>query len=432
MTGLMAGLTLGCGKADPVSPSTPQTSYWKDVAPIYWQNCVSCHQQGGIAPFRLDRYEDAKTWAQASKAAVSARTMPPWLVTADGSCGEFSDAQWLTQAQIQTIAKWADSGAAQGEARTDLTLPPRPALQNATRFQTPNFTPEIVGGDFAKFDEYRCFKVDPGLTEDAFLTGYDILPGNKSLVHHVLVMSVHPEAPGDDGRTNAEIMTELDEDSPARDGWPCFGLAGDNVDVLGVPVTWAPGMGVVDYPQGTGVRLPAGSQLVVQVHYNLADEAIRGQSDTSAIDLRLEPSVEREGFFVLPDGFLDTLFSDQPDVLPADQASVPYTWEMDFDEEIAAFGIPSVEVWGVMPHMHERGKKFRMQVGDSCAAQVQRWDFDWQLFYFYEKPFSVTPGTSLSVTCDFDTTGLSAPVLPGWGTQNEMCLAALYVVPVIE
>jgi hypothetical protein len=83
-----------------------------------------------------------------------------------------------------------------------------------------------------------------------------------------------------------------------------------------------------------------------------------------------------------------------------------------------------------MPHMHQLGRKYQLQVsmasGTACAADVQNWDFHWQRMYFYDKPPALDTQTAFRVTCDYDTTSVTAPVMPGWGTSNEMCLAALY------
>jgi hypothetical protein len=428
---LLLLLSTSCGKEDP--PATSQgLTYWQDIAPLYYENCVACHQEGGIAPFRLDRYADAKTWALPAKQAVEARTMPPWLVTADGSCGEFHESRWLDDAAIEKISRWAAGGASEGTTRTDLQVPNRPGISGAKSFHTPRFVPEIQGGAFAEFDDYRCFLIDPELTEDQFITGYEVVPGDPAIVHHVLAMPVDPDQVIEPGLTNRQIMTMLDQESPDRDGWPCFGLAGDRVAVDGVPVTWAPGMGAVEYPAETGVYLPKNRLLVLQVHYNLSDPQHRGREDSTELQLRLASQVQRMGFFVLPDLFLNTLFTGEPAALPPGEEAVDYTWTANFDEDLAALGVDHVEVYGVMPHMHERGRKLKMEIGRdnnmSCAAAVERWDFGWQFFYFYEQPFEISTGTEVRVTCTFDTRGRTDPVLPGWGTQNEMCLTALYVV----
>lgn len=409
-------------------------SYWQDVAPIYYDSCVACHQAGGIAPFRLDNPEDAATWAGASAAAVAARTMPPWLMTSDGSCGEFRGSRALSDEDIGIITQWAAAGAEPGEPRDDLETPPLPGLGDGLTLRTPEFTPTPVGGALAEFDEYRCFMVDPKIDHDQFLTGYEVTPGNAPLVHHVLAMPVDLDAMGYDGVTrNGDIIAALDAESPDRDGWPCFSAAGDGVAQDGLPVTWAPGMGAVEYPAGTGVRVAAGRQIVIQIHYNLHDTELEGQSDSSQVKLRLADSVEREGFFDVIDPFIDTLFQGEPDALAPGQASAEYSWSVDIGQHYLAPGQQQVEVYGLFPHMHQRGRKWsaRLVDGDqeTCIGDVQHWDFDWQLYYFYEQPQIVRPGTKLQVTCDFDTRDATQPVTPGWGTQNEMCLAGVYVVP---
>lgn len=84
--------------------------------------------------------------------------------------------------------------------------------------------------------------------------------------------------------------------------------------------------------------------------------------------------------------------------------------------------------------MHQRGRKLKVELiegggAPQCAADVQRWDFNWQLYYFYEQPLALTTKSKLRITCEYDTQSANEPVLPGWGTQNEMCLAGLFIVP---
>ena len=408
-------------------------TFWQDVAPVFYDSCVTCHRQGGIAPFPLETYDDASSWSAAVVASVQGRTMPPWLVVDDGTCGEFRHSRWLPQDTVDMIAAWVDQGTPEGEPRDDLTVPELPTLGDTTQLQTPDFTPEIQGGELAEFDEYRCFLVDPELPGDRFLTGYDVIPGNDAIVHHVLAMPVDPELVVDGGQTNAEVMQALDDDSPMRDGWPCFGEAGEGVETSGIPVVWAPGQGMVEFPEGTGLRISASEQIVIQVHYNLANAGNIGMSDESTIQLRLEEQVDREGFMLLPDPFLESIFEGDPIELPPGEPSVEYTWDLPMGAILGWIGLPSVDLYGVFPHMHEYGQAMSMAIENGgeleCAANVPNWDFNWQLQYFYQEPRTLTDADTLHVTCDFDTLGADEPVLPGWGTNNEMCLMGLYLVP---
>jgi hypothetical protein len=430
----MLAILSGCGNDKPSEPPSAQNSnaltYYEDALPIFEQHCLECHQTGGIAPFRLDDYADAKTHAAEVLAATQVREMPPWAATSDGSCQEFSHSLALADNELETIAGWARGGAAEGTPRS-VNVPALPSLPDATEFSTPEFSPVAQGGELAEFDEYRCFLVDPGFTSVKYITGYDVAPGTPSVIHHVLAMLVDPDAKSDlDGQTNGEVMAALDAESPDRDGWPCFGMAGDNVEVESVPVIWAPGQGVVEYPGESGVPIVPGHRLVLQVHYNLADNP-GTITDQSTVRLRLADSVPNIGVFVLDDPFLNTLYSDTPASLAPGQTSVKYTWESHVSDY---FGdLPGVELYGIMPHMHQRGHKYRMNFGSDdaslgCGIDVGTWDFHWQHMYFYASPLAMTQDTRVQVTCDYDTSADTEPVLPGWGTRNEMCLATMYFV----
>jgi hypothetical protein len=348
----------------------------------------------------------------------------------DGSCGEFAHSIALDQAQIDTISEWATEGATEGTPRA-LAVPAVPSLEGATEFSTPLFTPVIEGGPLAEFDEYRCFEIDPRVTAPRFITGYDVVPGTPEIVHHVLVAVVERDAPSDidPAITNAEQMAALDAESPDRDGWPCFGMAGEGVRIAAMPVTWAPGQGIVEYPNRSGVMVPPGHTLVVQVHYNLASSAHVGRSDQTTVRLRFASEVENIAFFALEDPLLGSLFGGDPVMLPPRVESTKYTFETTL-ASIGVQGIDAVELWGIMPHMHEMGRRYDMHVTTGgerrCAARVDSWDFHWQRMYFYAEPFVLSPESPIEVTCDYDTRNATEPVLPGWGTRNEMCLANMF------
>jgi len=431
---IVAAAASACGSSQTTPPTNGDTTYWQDVAPIYDAKCVRCHQDGGIAPFRLDRYGDAKSNAAAELAAVQGGIMPPYAMVHDGSCGSFHDERTLTADEKAVIERWVQGGSAEG---TPVTLPPpdAPTLDGAVDISTPSFSPVAQGGDLAEFDEYRCFLMDPpAAASGAFLTGYDVAPGDAAIVHHVIVFVVDPQAKGDgarnSGKTNADIMQALDADSPDRLGWPCFGSAGDGVQVSGAPVSWAPGQGIVAYPAGMGVPIRSTDKLVVQMHYNLADVGSQPRTDQTKIHLRFAPSVDRQIVFALPDPFLGSLDSDKPDSLPPRQADTPYTWTLTgSDLGIDGTQIPSLDMVAVMPHMHGRGIRETLRIGagdaPACAAHLENWNFHWQQFYFYKQPITIGPDSKVQLTCEYDTSMDAVPVLPGWGTRNEMCLAVM-------
>jgi hypothetical protein len=207
-------------------------------------------------------------------------------------------------------------------------------------------------------------------------------------------------------------------------------MAGDGVSVEATPVAWAPGQGIVRYPDASGVPLRADHRIIIQVHYNLADPRNIGQHDTTRVRFQLASQVDSVGVFSLPDPLLNSLRAAMPTTLPPGQASTKYTWTRSARD----LGLPAdadLKLYGIAPHMHERGRKYQLTISGEdgspeCAVAVARWDFHWQRMYFYSEPWSVSPNSQFSVTCDYDTSADAAPVKPGWGTRNEMCLAGLY------
>jgi hypothetical protein len=445
----------GCSRSEPEPEPAGPPTFHEQVAPILNAQCVSCHREGGIGPFRLDRYEDAQRHAGAIAVSTRMRLMPPWGVENDGTCQTFHEARWLSDTEIDTLSRWAQAGALEGDPAKAPPPPQAPATLGADALTLAMAAPyKPMASEKYALDDYRCFRLDPNLSEDRFVTGFEVLPGNTSLVHHVLVYSVDPQqqvGTRNDGTpiTNAQVMANLEQAAGERGGWSCFGAAGEGIAINGLPVTWAPGTGVTRYPAGTGVALRKGHQLVMQVHYHLHGEQgghgkagmhnAGGGVDQTRLKLAVAKQVERPALMELPDGFLDTTLTNPPAELPPGRESVSFTWTMDGDLLAQYFqsqlGTPTsrFELLGVFPHMHGAGRKLSASlVGggtEVCAAQVSRWDFDWQQIYFYETPVSWASTQDLQVTCTYDTRGRTGPTRPGFGTEDEMCLFGVFVVP---
>ena len=433
MLGLVASASAACS-GDSASVATDGAgaetasapTFYQDARPLFDSKCVQCHQAGGIAPFSLHDYDQARTRATQIAAYTAERIMPPYLLETGGECGSFDESIALTDAEIALIGAWTRGGALEGTP-VEAVIPPVPRLEDGHDVSIPEYTPQIDGGPLALFDEYRCFPVPTHLTERTFMTGYDVLPGNAQIVHHVLAFVVNPSAMSEDGsRSNQQVMDALHAESPDRDGWPCFNMAGDNVAVESAPVTWAPGQGVVTFPGGIGVALEPDRIMVMQIHYNMADAA--PAPDQTTLRLRLSPTTERQGVFLMGDDLLGSLY-DSPNVLPPGQPSVKFTWETSG----AALGLPpdvSLDVLALFPHMHGRGHKYTFEYSPDggayqCQGRVNAWDFNWQRIYDYTNALPFTADSKFRVTCDYDTSRDTEPVLPGWGTRNEMCFVML-------
>jgi hypothetical protein len=400
-TASASGLLTACSGDESGIPEHP--TYHEHVAPMLEQSCVSCHTQGGIAPFPLDGFEAARDHAGLIKIVTGSRTMPPIGVDTSGACNRYEDPRILTDDEITTIARWVDQGAVEGDpssAPGTHFVPPALATVSATVDPGLEYLPNM-----AIEDDYRCFVIDPGIPADRFLTAYEVHPGERSEVHHVVLYAVDSES-----EEQAAEALDAGEEGP---GYTCFGGPGTGGNrALAV---WAPGTGATFYPEGTGLRMYAGRKVVMQVHYNHPT-----LPDRTTIDLTLKEFVPYEAVIT---GAADFSLS-----LPPAQASA---------KESATTAIPSTawpyRIWGVYPHMHQLGRTMRVDFakagGDVCIVDVPRYDFHWQQFYFYDAPIRIPANTSgdLTIECTYDTRGTTVTTHWGEGTGDEMCIAALYV-----
>src|SRR2546428_7235797 len=164
----------------------------KDVLPILQNNCQVCHRPGDVAPMSLLTYEDARPWAKAIKAAVLSKQMPPWF--ADPHYGGFRNAPKLTQADVNTLAAWADNGAGEGEA---IDRPSPLEWTDGWRIQ-----PDVVVSMPAPYQvhakgagEIKEFFIPNPFKEDTWVTSIEIRPGDPSVVHHVIVQVPEQNGP---------------------------------------------------------------------------------------------------------------------------------------------------------------------------------------------------------------------------------------------
>lgn len=385
------------------TPAPPERipTYHEDVAPILATNCVTCHQQGAIAPFTLVDYNDAHTYAQAIRTSTANRTMPPFVLDNSGSCHTYVEGRWLTDAQIETIGKWVNAGSPEGDPAKAIVMTP-PVQQQIERVDKTidmgtSYTPDV-----ALFDDYRCFVVDPQFAEDTFITAFDVHPGEPKMLHHLTLFSIDSES--------AEQAAEALDMAEAGPGYSC-------IDDLRIEDTrwlvgWGPGEGALTLPKGTGLRMRAGRKAILQIHYNQENGLF---ADRTQIDMMLAKSVEREASV--------RRVSDTNLNLPPKQSRV---------EETAEFAVPRpLTLWGLWPHMHKLGVSLRVTAiqdkQESCVAHADRFDFHWQGFAHYTKPIEIDRGSRLRITCTYDTLGRDNVTTWGQGSNDEMCIAFFYM-----
>ena len=420
------------GDDETVDPNAPK--FYDDVLPMFIENCSSCHIEGGLGPFDLEDYETAKGLAEAIVASLGTRSMPPFNVDNSGECNTYLQARWLEEDQIQLVADWLEGGTQEGDPNAP--RPDRPELDqlagtDVLELSTPeNYLP--IADQSGPLDDYQCFlgELNEG-DAPIYITGYEVVPGNPAVTHHMVGFLVNLEGDSAALGSNRSLIQTLDNASPDQPGWDCFGAAGNGVLVEGTPVTWAPGGGAFNFPEGTGIRIDPGYGLVMQTHYNLANG---NGEDTTKVRLSIEDEVEREAVNALFDRFLISGLQGGGLEIPPNEESFVFTWDerlANFDGRIAEWD--KVEVFGVLPHMHELGKRMQAQFvasgadgEETCGMYVDRWDFEWQQAFMYEEPIVLDPNDSVVVTCEWSSVGKDNPTQPGLGTQQEMCLLGIY------
>ena len=264
-----------CGGATRNSRSAKRTppTFYKDVAPILQQHCQACHRADEIAPMPLVNYDETRRYAREIKAKVTRRIMPPWF--ADPCCGHFANDPSLTPEQIATLVAWTDVGAPQGDPKD--APPPRrwapgwiiPQPDDVLRMPEPVAIP--ANGDV----EYTYEIVPTGFTKDAWVQMSEIRPSSRKNVHHAVVY-VRP--PGSKWLRHAPVGVPFTASS-LKDAQDRRDAEWTDSDVL---LVYAPGSSPDEWLAGMAKFIPAGSDLVFQMHYVTKG---RSETDQSSIGL---------------------------------------------------------------------------------------------------------------------------------------------------
>ena len=442
----------GSSGADGGTSVTPAgaVTYYKDVLPIVQAHCQKCHVDGGIAPFALTTYDDAKNVVGLLVDATQKRTMPPWGAADTTECAPpkpWKDDMRLADAQIATLKAWQDGGALAGDPKDG----PAPRAPDATDLTNATFSMTTTPYTLTQpTDEFRCFVIDPKLAQATYFNGAFFIPGNKSVVHHVLLFS--------DPQRASEKLAD------ATGQYDCFG--GARTPGGGLLAAWAPGGVPMELPANVGTPLAASSLLVMQIHYH-PHSAVRNDPDQTKVQLRFTAAAPDYiavtsliGNFNGPLGTGGDGLQPGPNDNGAPKFLIPanvsgHTETMRFTMPASQKGVPTPQVflYSVGAHMHLVGVDEKLSVhyatppqgapADQCLLQVPQWNFNWQRAYVYDTPIEslpvLHPGDQLTVRCGYDNTmknpaladalsqqSLTAPrdVKLGETTLDEMCLGA--------
>lgn len=397
--------------AETDSPPTTQTTYHNRISRIIQRNCLECHRQGGVAPMPLSNYAEVRDYAGMIRSVVEREVMPPWFA-ANNAAAPYRDnpesaaglhtplwanARLLSASERSDLKAWIAAGAPEGDP-SDAPLPREfadgwLAGQPDAVFQFPQAIPIKATGILP----YKNVVVETNLPEDRWVQSIEIVPGDPSVVHHVLVFVLPP----DGGKSNRT----------------------DGVNYWGI---YVPGNSTQIYPSGYARRLPKHARLKFQMHYTTNGRATEDRTKIGLVFAKQPPQFEVKTWSIVNHRFR----------IPPQAANFRVTKISD--------PIPrDTEVLGYLPHHHLRGKACRFELTTPTGEQetlldVPRYDFNWQLFYQYAHPRVLPQGSRIEFTAWYDNSA-GNPANPdptrevGWGeqTNDEMHLGYVeYVVPV--
>jgi mono/diheme cytochrome c family protein len=409
----------------PLAAETPTFS--RDVAPILYQHCATCHHAGDIAPMPLVTYKDARPWAVSIKDAVLSRKMPPWK--ADPHTGKWSNDPSLSAAEIATIKAWVEGSKPEGDPKD---LPPAPVFEEGWRIGKPDAVISIPQFKLepAGPDEYSYITVPTNFQEDRWVVAAELRPGNRRIVHHAHVFVVEEEKKT---AAAAKLTPEQEygkwlhieegtlsfirpeapviDDGCARDDNGVF--PGTHQSDLGSLISsYLPGRGPDVYPEGTARLVKAGSKLNFQIHYSRSTGKIEYDETSVGLIFAKEPpkTVARR---------ID--LSNHMFLIPANDPDHEVTECHTFQKDMY--------ITSLTPHMHFRGKAMRMDVTYPDGRQetllnVPDYNFNWQITYRAADPIFVPKGTRLKIIASFDNSR-NNPLNPDpskvirWGAASE-------------
>ncbi len=405
---VLAGLAAGCQRpvrtSTSAAPAAPGVTFSETIAPIVYNNCVSCHRPGEAAPFPLMSYEDVAKRGELIARVTRSRYMPPWKAV--HGFGEFKDERRLTDAQIASIGEWVRAGMPKGDPAK---LPELPTFTDGWQLGTPDLILKMPAAYMVPAsgpDIYRNFVIPTGLTEDKWVRAVEFRPAARRVVHHALFSYVRGGA-----------VKNLD----GRSGQPGFGGAMPVVFVPGFQPAgdlgvWAVGTTPRFFPDGVARLLAKGSDLIVQVHFHPSGKPETEQS-TIGLYFADGPPERRLMTPGIP-GFFGALAG--IDIPPGERAyTVKGTYTVPRD----------MYALSIAAHAHYLGKEFKViaTLPDASTRPllwIQDWDFNWQDRYDYKEPVLLPRGTRIEATITYDNSAenprnpCNPPVRVRWGVQS--------------
>lgn len=398
-----------------------QVTFNKDVAPIIFNHCMSCHRPGEIGPMSLTNYDEVKNWAGTIKYVTEQRIMPPWK--ADPSFSRFLGENYLNDEQIKKIGEWIDDGLAEGLAGD---LPQAPVFPTNSLLGTPDlvltFKQSYTHKGNGK-DQYRYFVLPSGLIQNKKVKAVELRPGNTKIVHHALFFA-------DQSGKARQYDAQTPEYGFSADEFADF--TADEVINRDQFPGYVPGQKSRYFPDGLAQDLPANSDLVVQMHY--APWSV-DEKDSSTVNI----------FFAKNNEVIERTVKGKI-MLPFDLVTGPNSFFLNPNQVKKFTGVYTVpfdvSLIGLSPHMHYLGKNWEVVLENPDGTKtnlirINDWDFNWQGDYYFNKYIFAKKGSKIRAIATYDNTAnnpanpSSPPKFVTWGegTKDEMYYLPIFYVP---
>lgn len=371
------------GQSDASDPGDVP-SYARDVAPILAERCRTCHRDGGVAPWQMTDWPTVHGWAPMMREVLRTGRMPPWRV--DPRYGRFTNDLSLPSAERATLVRWIEAAAPRGDGPDPLvTHPAKPAPE--WPLGKPDLLLEAPEQQIPATGilPYRYERLEVPVDHDLWIRGCQLRPTNPAVMHHAIAWVRYPR------------------------GYPRANIQGPRGN-RGQFTAYVPGHTYDRFPEGTAFKIPKGSQIRLQIHYQVTG---RPEVDQPQLALYLADGPAEHELKVGAAADFD--FAIPPHAV---------AYEVDAGLDISR----DILVYSFAPHMHYRGKSMRYDLRypdgtRQTLLSVPRYDFNWQHTYILEKPLAIPAGSHLTVTAIFDNSE-SNPANPNpdtwvrWGRQS--------------
>ena len=382
VVGVALALTTTADGLNTVGAAENDVTFTRDIAPILYENCVSCHRPGELAPMALRTYDEVRPWARGIKDKVITRAMPPWF--ADPAHGVFKNDTRLSDVEIGTISAWVDAGAPKGDIAD---LPPLPTATEGWQLGEPNHIVTLPTVTIpAEGDDYYpdlSFTLD--IPVKRWIRAIEVMPSNRKATHHSVIFT-----------SNSVSQA---------------GTESGFFDVLAV---WSVGTNPHKFPEGMGRWVYPDQQWTINAHYHPTGTV---ETDSTKIGLYFgEGKIQKEIMAALA----GTTTFEIPPHATNHQLRSSYIIDQD------------ISVISYFPHMHVRGLDMTLIANypngeRETLISVPKYDFDWQLFYYPAPYVSLPAGTRLDITAHYDNSAANTnnpnpdvPVRFGLQTTDEM------------